>query len=104
MNDQPCTPKPIQVLGPADVDPLPYIVKAADIMPPASSWLSRWLDAQSPIVKQVIAGLVGSLMALLTQWTIPVTRPPATEMIESQQVKINAGYEAALIINEVFGE
>ena len=81
----------------------PAVLTAAD-MPPASSWLSRWLDQQSPIIKQVIAGLVGALMTLLTQWTIPITRPPATEMIPSQQAKIESGAAAAVIVTEVFGE
>jgi len=63
-----------------------------------------WYERQGPLIHTLIGAVISVIIAQLAPWAVPAIRPPATEMIESQQVKINAGYEAALIINEVFGE
>lgn len=79
---------PAEWTGPDGKTPQPYPPPAPPV--PPSSALSRWLERQSPVVRQLVAAVLGAVVATVLQWVEPVLRPPAPGLVQPQQDRLDA--------------
>jgi hypothetical protein len=84
-------PKPTQAPGwePIIAPPEwtgPYMQPTAAPTPKPPDWFSR----QPAVIQTLIGALLGVLIQTLTQWGVPILRPPATDVAPTAPVAIQA--------------